>query len=97
MNYNSYMTMTAQHIPMSTNLDQDTGVRTKGTPHNIKCFIYGKGKLYRNETGEMTISEQTVLTTEEIHVGDLVNGREVKSVQLYNEFDGSATFYEVFL
>lgn len=97
MNYSSYMTMNATLTPMSTTLDPDTGVRTKGQPRNIKCYKYGKTKLYRNASGEATVSEQTLLTMEEIRNGDLIDGREVKSVQQYNEFDGSPTFYEVLL
>ena len=97
MNYKNYMTMTATHTPMSETIDPDTGVRTKGEPVSIKCFIYGKTKMYRNANGESTVSNQTVLTMSEIKVGDLINGREVKEVQQYNEFDGTGTFYEVLL
>lgn len=97
MNYESYMTMTAKLTPMSETIDPDTGVRKKGTKRDIKCFIYGKTKMYRNANGEATVSEQTAITMEQIHVGDLINGREVKSVQQYNEFDGTGTFYEVLL
>lgn len=97
MNYESYMTMTAEYTPMTTTLDRTTGVRTKGTPRNIKCFIFGKTKMYRNAAGEATVSEQTCITMENINIGDLINGREVKSVQQYNEFDGTGTFYEVLL
>lgn len=97
MNYESYMTMIAELTPMSETIDPDTGVRKKGTKRNIKCFIYGDTKMYRNEHGEGTVSNQTVLTMEDIHIGDLINRREVKSVQPYSEFDGTGTFYEVLL
>lgn len=97
MNYENYMTMKAQHTPMSETIDPDTGVRTKGTQHEIDCFIYGKVKMFRNNQGEATVSTQTVLTMEDVKVGDIINGNEVKEVQQYNEFDGTNTFKEVLL
>ena len=97
MNYNTYMTMKATYIPMTETLDPDTGVRKKGQQTEIACFIYGKHKLVRNTTGEATVSEQTVLTMTPVKVGDIINGHEVMSVQQYNEFDGTGTYYEALL
>ena len=97
MNYQSYMTMTAEYTPMSTEIDRTTGVRVNGTPRDIKCFIFGKTTMYRNAAGEATVSEQTCITMEAVAVGDLINGREIKAVQLYNEFNGTDTFYEALL
>ena len=97
MNYKKYMTMKATYTPMSDTIDPDTGVRTKGKDEEIKCFIHGKMKMYRNANGEAVVSDQTVLTMHTVNVGDIINGREVKNVQLYNDFDGSPTFYEAYL
>ena len=96
MNYENYMTMTAT-LKRKGALNPDTGMRTGETTKTINCFIYGTNKLIRDAKGEQTASTQSVITTEEILVGDFINGHEVKVVQPYNEFNGDEAIWEAIL
>ena len=96
MNYDSYMTMDATLKTMG-NINPDSGLRKADTERVIKCYIYGAHKLYRSATGELTASEQTVLTKEVVNVGDYINGHEVKSVETFSEFDGQIAYYGALL
>lgn len=97
MNFDRRLTMTATYTPMSADIDRTTGVRRKGTPRDIKCFIFGQVKMYRNDAGEATVSDQTCITQEKVEVGDLINGREVKAVLICNWLNGDEAVREALL
>lgn len=92
-----YKNMTCTIKRAGETRDPRFGVYNTSAEETINCFVYGELKLLRNAQGEMTTSVQTILTTEEVKIGDIINGHEVISVNPLPNLQGVIEFYEVTL
>lgn len=63
----------------------------------IKCRIEGKVRYIRNESNELTVSEQSYWTLHNVKVKDKIQGQYVIAVMPIYDFDGSLVYYEAFV
>lgn len=92
-----YANMKCELRRTTTEKDKRLGVYNTDKVEEIDCYIYGNITLLRDAQGEIKLSDQTVLTTIEVKVGDFINGHEVKKVQAQPNIRGVIDHYEVTL
>ena len=93
MNYENYMKMTCIW-QKNSEIDEDTQMLNYGTETEIKCVKYGKNIFIRESDSATVVSAMAYIVTDEVAVGDKIDGQVVKSVNNIPEFDGTMCLYE---
>lgn len=78
-----------------------TGINEYNEPTYATSTIKGRKetgfKLIRNAQGQEVVSSATIFTKSAISNNDLIDGKQVISVESMIELNGSVMFYEVYL
>ena len=67
------------------------------TDKSIKCRSEGTNRLVNNSLGQAVTVGTRVFTKEQIKVNDMIDDRQVVTVEVKKWRDGSVSHYEVYL
>jgi hypothetical protein len=96
MRLDRYLNQTVSYRPFSNTTDA-WGQRGFATAQSIRARKELKQRVIRDRSGAENISEATVITTQEVQLGELLDGSEVQARENYVDRRGNVIGWRYFL